>query len=796
VRARIADWRNDVRIVAAITAKDLLEALKNKNTVSILVSSLLMVAFYRWYPSIVVANEPLSLLVYDGGRSTLVAELKGSDILALYDYRSEAEMKERLADGEVAELGLVIPAGFDQALQQDGEATLQGYLMHWVSQQDALDVKRSAEAEISRLSKRPVAIQIEGNAVFPGPESDGLGVQAGIGLIYVAVMVGLMLVPHLLLEEKQGRTVDALLVSPAGAEHLVLAKALTGLFYCLVAAGIALAVNHDMILHWGVAVLSVVVGSASMVSFGLLLGARIEDRGQLTLWAWVFLFPLLIPIFLSLLDPLVPAVVIRACRIVPSTVLLNLFRASMGEPLSVGRSLLHLGYVAGWAVAVLGLVAWGVRRFDREPQAAPSGRAGKLARALNSPLSRSPERAATWLNTGPEAVQGAARQVPFQAASVPARAAGAAPLPRRPVSGRSIVWTIAAKDVREAIRSRLFLSILLGVAIMIATNALLPLLLRTRQGPNTFLLDEGGSQILRSLADSRQTRLFLVGSWPELKQAVSESTQISFGLVAGPDLDQKAQAGEPIDLAGYAVHWANPGKTARWAATIEEQLSAAAGTPVRIALGNAGGHADGRLFPEADAGGQPAMAAALLAIVICTLGSALVPLLIIEEKEAHTLDALLASPATLLQVVSGKALAGSLYCVGGAAVLLALNMHWIVSWGTAVVAALLSIAFVVAAGLTIGVLSDNPTTAGMWGALLLLSLLGLTGLAFLSRPGWPEWLRSLLAWLPGALGVNLIRFSMAGELPLARMALSSGALLAETACMLFLSVGLIRRRTR
>ena len=60
----------------------------------------------------------------------------------------------------------------------------------------------------------------------------------------------------------------------------------------------------------------------------------------------------------------------------------------------------------------------------------------------------------------------------------------------------------------------------------------------------------------------------------------------------------------------------------------------------------------------------------LLLITFGMSGALVVPLLLVEEKEKHTLDFLLTSPATLTEIVTGKAITGVVYSLLIAGVLL------------------------------------------------------------------------------------------------------------------------------
>jgi hypothetical protein len=217
--------------------------LKNKNTIAVMITSLFMVLFYSALPALSGLEDRPALLLYDGGSSSLVRLLEDSRNIRLYTYPSEEQMKRVLTHGVAPELGLVIPAGFDQALQAGESPRLQGYVLRWVSDADAETLRGIVESEISALVGQTVPVELDSNRVDLLPESGGLGETASFGMAFVLIMIGVILVPHLMLEEKQNRTLEVLSLSPASAGHIVTAKALAGIFYCSLGGAVALAVN-------------------------------------------------------------------------------------------------------------------------------------------------------------------------------------------------------------------------------------------------------------------------------------------------------------------------------------------------------------------------------------------------------------------------------------------------------------------------------------------------------------------------------------------------------------------------
>ncbi|MCP4542707.1 MAG: ABC transporter permease [Chloroflexi bacterium] len=359
------DWKKHLRIVWAIAAKDIVEALRNKNTLMVLVMSLFLVGFYRVMPVLTGADGEPIFLIYDAGDSALTTMLDNSDAVKLYTYPSEEKMKEYLANGNVPELGLIIPADFDQAVADGNLAPLQGYVLAWVDESDAVELVQFAETHIAELLGVSVEIQIAGNTVYLQPDSRGANIMACLGIVFVVIMVGLSLVPHLILEEKQSKTLDALLISPAGSVHVTLAKALAGLFYAIVAVVVAFAVNHNLIVQWQLAIQAAICGSLFTIALGLFLGTFIETRQQLALYSWVLILPLFIPAIVSLVADMLPAWLVSVSQWIPTVALFDLLCVSFSNQTGFELYGARFALLLSSIVLVLTLVSWRMRRLDR-----------------------------------------------------------------------------------------------------------------------------------------------------------------------------------------------------------------------------------------------------------------------------------------------------------------------------------------------------------------------------------------------------------------------------------------------
>jgi len=355
-----------LRIVWTITSKDILDAVKNKTTLSVLLSALFIVLIYQILPTFEKRSDLPTVLVFDAGTSDLLAALKRSPNLDVYTgYTSQAQLERKLSAGDVPELAVTIPPEFDQALENGEPLPLEGYVQHWVSASDAAQLRAQAEEEIARLVGQPVTIHLEGNLIYPTPDSGGRSFLTSLAIVISVTMIGLGLAPHLMVEEKQTRTLDALLISPARSSHLVIAKALTGLFYCLIAAAVILVINANLVLHWGLALVAVILSSLFAVSLGLLLGSAVGAKQVLPVWSMVFLTPLLLSLFLAIMRDLLPSAVHTLVTWVPTATMARVLRGAFSRDLAAMAFSLELLVVAACTAVILGGVAWTVRRSDR-----------------------------------------------------------------------------------------------------------------------------------------------------------------------------------------------------------------------------------------------------------------------------------------------------------------------------------------------------------------------------------------------------------------------------------------------
>ena len=263
-------------------------------------------------------------------------------------------------------LGLVIPAGFDEQLDRDGTAEIEGYAVHWARPGDIDEIRLVFESKLTEAAGVPLHINVSDQPVYPPPEAGGQPFMITLVLLMAITIICAMVVPYLLIEEKETHTLDALLVSPATSGQVIAGKALAGLFFGLIAAAVVLAFNLPMINNWPLIILAVLCGVLFAVALGLLLGGIFDNQQNLNLWMGLVLILLLMPVFLanfggSNWPPAVSAIL----PWIPTVALGKLIRASFSDGVPIDQILVNVGIIAAVALMLYGLVAWRVRHFEQ-----------------------------------------------------------------------------------------------------------------------------------------------------------------------------------------------------------------------------------------------------------------------------------------------------------------------------------------------------------------------------------------------------------------------------------------------
>ena len=146
---------------------------------------------------------------------------------------------------------------------------------------------------------------------------------------------------------------------------MVVGKALAGLFYVIVAAGVVFAINWTGVVHWEVVLLFVLGIGVFSVGVGLSLGSFFERQQDVVGLTMLLIVVFIGALFANMLNLDLPTVVQAMLRWVPSVALAEIIRFVFLQNVSWGLVLTNLGGVMGISILLYALVVWKVRRWDR-----------------------------------------------------------------------------------------------------------------------------------------------------------------------------------------------------------------------------------------------------------------------------------------------------------------------------------------------------------------------------------------------------------------------------------------------
>jgi len=352
---------DNLYMVWAIGSKDIVDALRNKSTRTNIILIMGMVVFFYWASTLRPFDKRIDTAVYDEGNSSLTSgtvELADGYTFRFYKAASVHEMERMMG---YKQLGVVIPADFDQTLASGGEATLSGYVL-WVHRARAAELEVKYSSKFTELLGQPVRVEIGDNIVIPAPDVETSGVHFHI--LFATFFVVISLVPGLMLEEKRTKTLDALLVSPAGDGQVVMGKAMAGSFYALLGGGLFFALNWAYITHWGLALVAFLGCAMFSIGLALTMGSFIRSQQHMSIWMLPVVFILIVPAYFSQEPNLAPSLK-AVFSWLPTSALVRIFQFSLSSRAPLDQLLTNLAVALASTVLVYAVVVYKVRESDR-----------------------------------------------------------------------------------------------------------------------------------------------------------------------------------------------------------------------------------------------------------------------------------------------------------------------------------------------------------------------------------------------------------------------------------------------
>jgi len=351
----------NLRVVAAIAQKDLVDAIRNRYLLVALLTPLSVALLIRLMVPGMSSLTNFTIVVHDPGKSSLVSRLRTIPEIKLLETGAAAT-----AEGEVeknkAAGALVVPANFDADVAAGKQPEVTVYVNNRKNNIEQATFRLLMERQVASLVEHPIPAQLIWIDVAKETKSTGqiniTQMLLPLVLLLAFCLTGAFVVPLLLVEEKEKRTMDFLLTSPAGRTEIVAGKALTGVVYSVLIAGVLLAINRQLIGNWPRTLLTILLGLLLIVSIGLLMGSLFKNTMQVNTWASVALLVLLAPTFPV---PGSPALLEATMGFLPTYYVVEALKLSLARSTSP-RIWVHLAVVLACTFIALFAGSWLLRR--------------------------------------------------------------------------------------------------------------------------------------------------------------------------------------------------------------------------------------------------------------------------------------------------------------------------------------------------------------------------------------------------------------------------------------------------
>ena len=214
--------------------------------------------------------------IHAEGETQLIQILEEKGVFQLRIYDNPDDLRGDVERGAV-EVGLILPADFDQTVRAGQPTTLHGLQWGEAPLRDLVIIETVVTEAIAELAQIPARVAVEpiplGNAEVTSWADRFLPL-----LVILAVLMGGMLVPSTsLIDEKQSRTLIALTTTPATLFEVYSAKVLLGLVVALFTGWATLFLNNAFAGQAALLMGVLALGALAASLLGALLGTLAKD---------------------------------------------------------------------------------------------------------------------------------------------------------------------------------------------------------------------------------------------------------------------------------------------------------------------------------------------------------------------------------------------------------------------------------------------------------------------------------------------------------------------------------------
>ncbi len=356
-------------MIRTIFLKDLRDAIRDARVLVAILVPLGIGIFY----SLIFDDDDLTtptatVAYYAADQTSLPDALRdavGEAVRIDFETEPSAEEVEEVVQAEDADIGFVVPAEFDAALAAGDQPELQVFLPEDPTL-GAQYIARAFEPAVRTMAGQEFPVEVAVSTVEEPLDDqsifDRLGLRSYmilVSILFLIAMIAMLVVPVILAEEAEKKTLDAL-VLVASYPDVIVGKALVGVAYIAIAVAILLGFTQLEIVLMPKFVAAILVTGVTLIGIGLVMAGFFKSANQLNTWSGVFLAPVIAPAFLvgAPLDGILEAVLL----VLPTSQGMRLMTdATVGDAV-YGGSVLSFIVILVWGIVAYTVVSWQLSR--------------------------------------------------------------------------------------------------------------------------------------------------------------------------------------------------------------------------------------------------------------------------------------------------------------------------------------------------------------------------------------------------------------------------------------------------
>jgi ABC-2 type transport system permease protein len=364
------------RIILAITRKDALDVLRNRSTLIALLSPFFIAALY-WVLSIALQGNTTTVALYNPGHSALVSAqtLPGNGSWNIINVDS-ADAVRRMVDNNEQDVsaGFVVPPDADTVLRQGGRPDVQFYYhAAKISQFEQQIIIASLIAAGQQIAGQQPPVQVTATALhIPDDQKNAQqadfmkqieGLFGMLTILVGLITTGLMLVPQLMVEEKEKKTMRMILASPASYGDVIAGKLLVGFGYTVLVSLLLLIIGRIPAAAIPLMLLFMLLGGIFFLLVGLTIGAASKTGTEVNSYGTVVFMLAMVPMLLDM-----PGLGLNSgpfatiVRVFPNYYLVDGMRRALEGTANLENTLLNAGVTVAVILVVFALASWLLRR--------------------------------------------------------------------------------------------------------------------------------------------------------------------------------------------------------------------------------------------------------------------------------------------------------------------------------------------------------------------------------------------------------------------------------------------------